>query len=322
VTTVHDLSQIHHTQAHTDAAIRGILKSGRRTVMSYVESSGNHLVYPNELRQLKDKYFSSRDQLLTLIVGGEIVSPNYEDTWKLARELDLPITCHIVGAMMQPIFNKIAKNGQLGQDNLLIHMTEIDDESWNITADSGANISLSVPIEMVMRHGTPPILKALSLGIEPSLSSDVECTMTADFFTQMRSALTVQRMLVNDAALRGKSNLPELLTARDVIRFATLRGAKDLWLENKVGSLTPVKEADIILLDANAINVAPLNNVPGAVVTLMERSNVDTVIVAGKIRKWKGQLLGVDLTRLRSEITASRDRIFSAAKLPLNLFGD
>src|SRR6185369_5111557 len=97
------------------------------------------------------------------------------------------------------------------------------------------------------------------------------------------------------------------LTTRDVLRYATMNGAKALRLDGKVGSLTPGKEADIIILDAEAINVAPLNVVPGAVVSLMERSNVETVIVAGKVRKWKGQLLDVDLRRLRRDLESSRD---------------
>ena len=323
VTTVHDLSQIHFTAEHTDAAIKGIVDSGRRTVFAYSESQGNKATFGNDVRRLTKQYFSSKDQLVTLIIGGEILdAPDYEDAWKLGRSHDLPIALHVVGHTLQGAFTKIAKAGKLGKDNLLIHMTGVDDESWKIVAGSGAGVSLSVPIEMAMRHGTPPIMKSLSLGIEPSLSSDVECTMTADFFTQMRGAFTLQRMIVNEAALKGEAAIPELLTARDVIRFATVRGAEDLWLGDKVGSLTPGKEADIILLDATAINVAPLNNVPGAVVTLMDRSNVETVIVAGKIRKWKGKLIDVDIPKLVSEITASRDRVFAAAKLQLNLFGN
>jgi cytosine/adenosine deaminase-related metal-dependent hydrolase len=187
-------------------------------------------------------------------------------------------------------------------------------------ADAGVAVSIAVPIEMTMRHGQPPILKAMELGIEPSLSSDVECTMTADFFTQMRSMMTWQRALVNERALAGEKNLPKLITSRDVIRYATVEGAKHLKLDRKVGTLSPGKEADIVLLDANAINAAPLNHVPGAVVTLMDRSNVDTVVVAGKIRKWKGKLLDVDLPRLRGELEASRDYLFEAAKVPRDLF--
>ena len=99
-------------------------------------------------------------------------------------------------------------------------------------------------------------------------------------------------------------------------------GAKDLQLDHKIGSLTPGKEADIIILDAEAINVAPLNHVPGAVVSLMERANVETVIVAGKVRKWKGRLLNANLDKLRSDLEASRDYLFKAAGVPQDWFRD
>jgi len=88
--------------------------------------------------------------------------------------------------------------------------------------------------------------------------------------------------------------------------YEAINGAQDLRLDKKTGSLTPGKEADIIILDATAINVAPLNQVPGAVVSLMDRTNVETVIVAGKVRKWKGKLLDVDLPHLRQQLEASR----------------
>ena len=113
-----------------------------------------------------------------------------------------------------------------------------------------------------------------------------------------------------------------LLNVRDVLRYATINGAKHLRLDHKTGSLKPGKEADIIILDATKLNVAPLNKVPGAVVSLMERSNVETVIVAGKVRKWKGELQDVDLARLRSQLEASRDYIFAAAGVPKNLFAN
>jgi cytosine/adenosine deaminase-related metal-dependent hydrolase len=188
-----------------------------------------------------------------------------------------------------------------------------------------------VPIEMNMRHGMPPILKMQSLGLEPSLSVDVECTLTADFFTQMRSMMAMQRMLVNQMILdpgfasgnwwpTPAGDTPPLLTTRDVLRYATMNGAKALRLDAKVGSLTPGKEADIVILDAQALNVAPLNHVPGAVVSLMDRGNVETVLVAGKLRKWKGRLLGVDLPRLRRQLEASRDYVFNAAGIAQDLF--
>ena len=192
-------------------------------------------------------------------------------------------------------------------------MTGMSDVAWQKVKDVGAQVSIAVPIEMNMRHGMPPILKMQSLGMEPSLCVDVECTMTADFFTQMRVVHEhaahgrepddprARRLLsAQPVADAGRQARRRCSTTRDVLRYATMNGAKALRLDSKVGSLTPGKEADIIILDATAINVAPLNQVPGAVVSLMDRTNVETVIVAGKVRKWKGQLLDVNLSRLRA----------------------
>lgn len=323
VTTVHDISQIHHSRQHSDAAIKGLADSGRRSVFGYFESAGNvpGNQYPADAARIRSQYFSSDDQLLSMTMGGEIYLPGFAAAWALGRQLGLQVVAHIVGSFgMGPTFDALAGSNQLGPDNLFIHMTGMSDMSWQKVKDAGAGVSLAVPIEMNMRHGMPPILKTLSMGIQPSLSVDVECTLTADMFTQMRSAMTLQRAFVNQMALENAPSVPELLTTRDVLRFATMEGARDLRLDRKTGSLTPGKEADIIILDAEAINVAPLNVVPGAVVSLMERSNVETVIVAGKVRKWKGKLLDVDLRRLRRELEASRDYLFNAARVPQNLF--
>ena len=325
VTTVHDISQIHHSPEHSDAAIKGIRDSGRRAAFGYFESAGNvpGNQYPNDARRIKREHFATDDQLVTMIMGGEIYLPGHEVAWAIGRELKIPVAAHIVGSFgMGPTFDGLATANQFGPDNLFIHMTGMSDMSWQKVKDAGAGVSLAVPIEMNMRHGMPPILKTLAMGIQPSLSVDVECTLTADMFTQMRTTMALQRAFVNQMALdtANPPDLPELLTTRDVLRFATMQGAKDLRLDRKVGSLTPGKEADIIILDAEAINVAPLNVVPGAVVSLMERSNVETVIVAGKVRKWKGRLLDTNLGKLRRDLEASRDFLFDAANIEQNLF--
>jgi cytosine/adenosine deaminase-related metal-dependent hydrolase len=341
VTTVHDVSQIHHSPAHSDAAIQGIVDSGRRTAFGYFESAGGVAgnQYPDDAVRIKKQWFSSDDQLVTMIMGGEIYLPGYERAWQIGRQLGLQVAAHIVSPFgMRPTFDAIAQGQggdshtlKLGPDNLFIHMAGMSDEAWEKVKDAGAHVSLSVPIEMNMRHGMPPILRMQSLGLEPSLSSDVEVTLTADFFTQMRSAMNVQRALVNQTILdpgfsKGEwwpaqpPGVPDPLGARDVLRYATVNGAKGLRLDGKTGSLTPGKEADIIILDATSLNVAPLNHVPGAVVSLMDRTNVETVIVAGKVRKWKGRLLDVDLDRLRRQLEASRDHVFAAADVPRDLF--
>jgi 5-methylthioadenosine/S-adenosylhomocysteine deaminase len=367
VTTVHDVSQIHYSKQHSDAAIKALFDTGRRAAFGYFEGAGipnvfpprPGYVYPQDATRIKQQYFSSTDQLVTMIMGGEVYLQDpktgayvYPQSWQIGRQLGLQIAAHILSPFgIRPTLDTIAgnlpPNPTIGPDNLFIHMTGMSDAGWQAVHDKGAQVSIAFPIEMNMRHGMPPILRMQSLGMEPSLSVDVECTLTADFFTQMRSAMNLQRVLVNQMILdspAGNQNLPNPLdwglpngaagnpwpappagipaplTTRDVLRYATINGAKALRLDSKTGSLTPGKEADIIILDATRINVVPLNQVPGAVVSLMDRSNVETVIVAGKIRKWKGQLLDVNLNSLRQQLEASRDYIFSAAGIPQNLF--
>jgi cytosine/adenosine deaminase-related metal-dependent hydrolase len=354
VTTVLDVSQIHHSPAHSDEAIRALFDTGRRAAFGYFESAGNFGAgvpgnkYPQDAERIKNQYFSSNDQLVHMVMGGEVYlgDPTTDKSWTLGRKLDLQIAAHILSPFgIRPIFDKLTTtpgtggNGHIGigPDNLFIHMTGMADAAWDKVKEVGAQVSIAFPIEMNMRHGIPPIIKMQQLGMEPSLSTDVEVTMTADFFTQMRVCMNMQRMVVNQMVLEQgnfyppnqyptpAAGTPTLLTTRDVLRYATVNGAKALQLDGKkyakVGSLTPGYEADIIILDAEAINVAPLNNVPGAVVSLMDRTNVETVIVAGKVRKWKGKLLDVDLPNLRRRLEKSRDLIFDAANLPAEVRG-
>jgi 5-methylthioadenosine/S-adenosylhomocysteine deaminase len=321
VTTVVDTSQVGHSPEHTDAVIEGLQEAGRRAVFVYSPGVGPRSIFPMDLQRLRRRYFSSNDQLLSLAMGGEVFDPAFRTFWTIARQNGLHIVTHLVGSLGQEtLVEQLASEGLLGPDIEFIHASRLSEGSWQAIAASGATVSLATPIEMTMRHGLPPIQTALDHGIQPALSTDVECTMTADFFTQMRTVFTLQRGLINERALNGETNLPELLTSRDVIRFATVEGARVARLSHKVGSLTPGKEADILLLRADAINVAPLNNVPGAVVTLMERSNVDTVIVAGRIRKWRGALVGVNWPHLRATLEASRDYLFQAAGIQRVLF--
>ena len=348
VTTVHDVSQIHHSQDHSDEAIRALFDTGRRAAFGYFESAGAAFIgtnpnnqYPTDATRIKKQWFSSSDQLVHMIMGVEVYLPNYQLAWDIGRQLNLQLAAHILSPFgMRPILDSLADgtagNGSLGlrpQDrHLFIHMTGMSDKGWNGVKDVGAHVSIAFPIEMNMRHGIPPIHKMQQLGIEPSLSTDVETNMTADFFTQMRSAMTMQRVVVNEEILASGGYTPPnqwpappagtlpLLNVRDVLRYATINGAKHLGLDGKTGSLTPGKEADIIILDTTHINVFPVNHVPGAVVQMMERSNVETVIVAGKVRKWKGKLLDVNLGRLRRELENSRDFIYSAAGVPQDLF--
>jgi cytosine/adenosine deaminase-related metal-dependent hydrolase len=157
---------------------------------------------------------------------------------------------------------------------------------------------------------------ALDHGIRPSLSVDVETQMTGDMFTQMRTVFALQRMQAIERQRLGDERVPALLSVRDVVEFATVQGAAANQLDGRTGSLTPGKQADVILLRADAINVLPLNDAYGAVVLGMDTSNVDTVFVAGRAAKRGGALVGVDLERVRRDAEASRDRIYAAVGWP------
>jgi 5-methylthioadenosine/S-adenosylhomocysteine deaminase len=312
VTTVLDWSHIGNTPQHTDAAIEGLRQSGVRAVYAYGGGSGPQSEFPNDIRRLRRQHFSSTDQLLTLAMATGV---NAGD-WRIAREVNAPITVHLQGASALNSVREV-----VGPDVTYIHCTNLAASDWRLIQSSRGNVSIAGPIEMGMGHGVPPIQEALAHGIRPSLSTDVETEMPGDFFTQIRAVFSLQRMLVLTRQRAGEQNLPALLTARDVVEFGTIEGARDNGLEQKTGTLTPGKEADIIMLRTDQINVMPLNNVYGAIVLGMDTSNVDTVLVGGKIMKRGGKLVGVDLPRIQREVQQSRDYIVARAGWPKNIFG-
>ena len=316
VTTTVDTSQIHLTSEHTDATIEGLRESGRRCLVAYNANRENaDARRAPELRRLREQYFSSDDQLLTLAYNSR--SEQWE-TWHIGRDVGASIVGHCQG---RDNFDEPAliASGEMGPDVEYIHCTRISDGLLDAIADTGGHVSIATAIEMQMGHGYPPIQRCLDHGIRPSLSVDVECNMTADPFTQLRSAFTWQRALVNERSIQGEDNLPPPLTCQDVIEFHTVQGARAAQLDAKVGTLTPGKEADIIML-STGLNVAPLHNVPGAIVTLMDTSNVQHVFIAGKIMKWRGALVQVDEDRVIADANAAAEGLVARAEYQNDLF--
>ena len=312
VTATVDTSQVSLSPAHSDACIAGLKESGRRAVFAYSAGVGPATQYPQDITRLRKQYFSSSDQLLTLALHAAVNA----DHWKLARSVGAPVVSNFISGDLQPMKNA----GLLGPDNEYIHCTQLNEANWKLIADTGGKVSIAPAIEMQMRHGMPPFQTALDHGIRPSLSVDVECNMTADMFSIMRAAFTLQRALANQRAIGGEKNAPRLLTSRDTIELATIEGARVAHLDSKIGTLTPGKEADIVMLATDRINVFPMNNVPGTVVTLMDTSNVENVFIAGRVMKWQGRLVGVDLSRIRRTIDTAREGLLARAKYPRNLF--
>ncbi len=326
ITTILDWSHIQATREHADAVINALQESGLRAVFAYGypwwKQPAEH--QDDWIRDIARRCFSAKDQLLTLAIA----PPGPEFTpfevakahWQLARELDAHISVHVgVGtAGRHGKLGEMGKAGLLGPDTTYIHCTSLSDDEIQMIVDTGGTVSLAAPVEMMMGHGMPPIQRFINRGLRPSLSVDVETNVPNDMFTQMRSVLSLQHGLLFEQKLAGKGGLPAFLNSREVLEFATVEGARANGLVHKVGTLTPGKEADVIMLRTDRPNVYPINDPIGAVIWGMDTSNVDSVFVAGKALKRNGELLNVNLDRVRELGYASRDYVVAQAgfKLP------
>jgi cytosine/adenosine deaminase-related metal-dependent hydrolase len=355
VTTGTDTSQANHTPEHTDAIIKGLMDSGRRMVFDYSGGTNRSTEgFPYEvpgamndttkgIGRIAKTYFSSKDQLVTLGFGGGggPAFPGAPYTgWQLGRSFGALINNHSVGNPNGIVTSAAdPQNGTDWSDVTFVHATRWQDNSiaqigtgpagyphesrsraWEIVRDRGAHVSIANLIEMQMRHGMPPFQEALNHGILPSLSPDVDSNMTTDPFSLMRGAFCLQRALANDLAFKesnpGNLPMPQLVTSRQCIEMATIAGAAANRLQDKVGTLTSGKEADIVVLEARSISTWPVNNVPGTIVTMMNPRHVRDVLIAGKVVFWKGALVGWDVDRLLRQIEQARDRVLARINGP------
>jgi 5-methylthioadenosine/S-adenosylhomocysteine deaminase len=356
ITMSTDTSQCSHTPEHTDAMIQGLFDSGQRVLYDYSGGINRSAQFPDQpfeypgaigetsygIGRLATQYFSSKDQLVTLGLGAgptPVIDPKTGETrdytgWQLAREFGAWINNHNVGGI-QVVLDAAndPRNGTDWSDVTLVHCVRWQDEpvaqigvdnvssqAWEIFSDRGGHASIAVLIEQQMRHGMPPFQLALNHGILPSLSPDVETNMTPDAFSLMRGAFVLQRGLANDLAfpLSDPQSLvaPQLVTCRQVLEMMTRAGAAGSGVLDKVGTLTPGKEADIVVLNARNLNTWPLNNAPGAVVTLMNQSHVRDVLIAGKIVFREGKLVGWNIQNLLRKVEAARDRVLARINGP------
>jgi cytosine/adenosine deaminase-related metal-dependent hydrolase len=319
ITTLLDWSHIQASPAHTDAVVKALEDSGMRAVFAYGFPWWGKWEerQPSWFVRAATEHFSTADQKLTLALaapGPEFVEFEIaRDHWKLAREAGARISTHVgVGTYGQDAkVQEMGEAGLLGPDTTYIHCTTLNDTEIQMIVDTGGTVSLASPVEMMMGHGMPPIQKFLDRGLRPSLSIDVETNVPGDMFNQMRSVLALQRAM---ATPEGKSPV----SPREVLEWATVEGARANGLEPKVGTLTPGKQADVIMLRTDRLNVTPLNDPATAVVAGMDTSNVDTVLIGGRVMKRNGVLLHVDWPAVRRMVLESRDYVVekSGFKLP------
>lgn len=324
ITTLLDWSHCNNTPEHADAGVRGLAEAGIRGVYAHGMPAGadywvdSVLDHPEDARRVRSQYFSSDDGLLTFALalrGPGICRPEVvTHDWALARDLGARISMHsgmrITGLRVHAI-EELNRAGLLAADTTYIHLNTNTDDELALVSASGGSASVAPYVEMVMGHGHPPIGRLLAQGVTPSLSVDVTTSVPGDMFTQMRTALAQDR--INAFGDDEEVAFAPTLTHEDVLGFATLAGAAACGLDSKVGTLTPGKDADIVLTRADAVNTFPVVDPVATVVVSADTSNVDTVLVRGEIRKRHGHLVGVDLARIRAHVEQSRNTVLSAA---------
>jgi len=329
ITTLYDWSHNNNTPDHADEAVRGLKDAGLRAIFGY-GNANDEWIPPSErptnfsdVERVRRKHFASGDQLVTMAFAAR--GPQFTtlditaDEFKRARDLGLRISVHVgdgVWGTTQPVV-QMASRGLLGDDITYVHCNTLTDEDFRLIGESAGTASISPEVELQMGHGFLATLKLLGVGVRPSISIDIVTSIAGDMFGAMRALLAGTRAVVNDEALRQRRIVDRLpLTSRDVLEFATVQGARACGLDARIGSLTPGKEADIVLVDTDSLNLIPMNNPYGAIVESAHVGNVDTVLVAGQILKRGKRLLGVDLPLLRTRVDAARDELFRRAGVP------
>jgi cytosine/adenosine deaminase-related metal-dependent hydrolase len=326
-TTLGDWCHNNPTPAHTDRAIDGLIESGIRSVFFHGspkpdpkpgQKHFSEIAHPREeIERLLKSRFVNRDALVTL--GMAILGPHYStydvavQDFELAREYGLVASMHCAGleAKTPDGWERLAEAGLLDARTNVVHGNNLSDAQLHMMLERGVTFSLAPETEMQQGHGHPITGRLRDAGHAPSLGADLESSIAGDMFTVARMALASQRALDNAASRELHGQLPQTstLSCDDALSWITMRGAEALGLADEIGSLTPGKQADVVLVRADTINMRPLHDPVAALVMQASPSNVDTVLVAGEFRKRHGELTYAALGRRLDELDTSGRRI-------------
>jgi 5-methylthioadenosine/S-adenosylhomocysteine deaminase len=338
ITTLLDWCHNLKTPDHTDAAVQAHFDSGGRVVFAH-GGGYQHWAPPSsiehpghDVRRLRKGRLSSDDQRVTLCLaprGNQFAT--FDATirdWALANELGLRISCHAGDGewgKRRPIA-ALARHGMLDSTMTFVHCNSLADDELKMMADAGCSASVSPDIELQMGHGWPATGRLLRAGIRPSLSIDVCSSNGGHMFGTMRAAIGTQRGFDNEQARnQGKGSVDKMeITCRHVLEFATIEGARACGMEAKIGSLTPGKLADIILVRTDTFGMTPLNNPVGQFVYNAHPGLIDTVLVGGCVVKRNGAVTTVEPEKVLRMAYECRDDIVrrAAGRNGLRLGGD
>jgi cytosine/adenosine deaminase-related metal-dependent hydrolase len=331
-TTLGDWCHNNPTPAHNDAALQALDESGIRAVFLHGTPKPDpgpgerpfwETPHPaHELRRLRSDWLPGRP---LLSIGAAILGPHYSTLdvalhdFRMARDLGVIASMHQGGgpARAPDGWGRLEQAGLLGEHVNIVHGHALGDAQLRRFIERGISFSVAPENEMVQGHGHPITGRLLALGAAPSLGVDLESTVSGEMLVQARTALNLQRSLDNVASRAEKGNIPPTSTikARQALAWATLEGARALKLDDRVGSLTPGKQADLVLIDATALNMQPVHDPVATVVLQTSLANVRDVMVGGRWRKRDGRLLYDGLAARLEQLRASGRRIAAALDL-------
>jgi cytosine/adenosine deaminase-related metal-dependent hydrolase len=328
VTTILDFSHCNNTPEHADAALAGLRDAGIRAMFAYgyYPAPSETPAFPEhadrlcDARRIREQQLSSEDGLVTMGVAlTEVGLLPFEQTLAeahSARELGVPSVLHTGcnwGSLVTEGIPELDHHHLLGADQLHVHCNTLDERNFRRLADNDCKVSCSPETELQMGMGHPVIRRALEHGMRPSLSCDVASSNSGDMFSQMRIGLQFERCMRNDA-FHARNQMPDRLdlTVRDALRWGTANGAHAMGLEHRIGSLTPGKQADVIVIGGGGLNMAPMADPVGCLVAQANAANVQHVLVAGRFVKRDGKLANQDVPRAIELAQASCERVLGA----------
>lgn len=326
-TTIADWCHNNPTPDHSDAAIDGLLAAGIRAVFLHgspkpdPKPGQKHFseqpMPVGEVRRLRQGRLSSDDALVTM--GLAILGPQLS-LWevcdadlRLARELRMIASMHVSGALLTVDgFEKLSEARLLGPHVNIVHGNVLEGERLARLVGEGVTFTPTPEVELQMGFGEPLTSRLRALGGGISLGSDIESAMAGDMFSVTRFALQAARHADN-LAVRATGAVPKTMTVttREALEWATLGGARMLGMEDRIGSLTPGKQADIVLLDTRSPTFSPMHDPAASIVFHASHGNVDTVYIAGKPRKSAGRLVDPLDARAMQALADTGRRIFA-----------
>jgi len=303
-TTFIDNSHNSRTRDHSNAAIESLIDTGIRAVYAAADAqAGDHdHQFPEDLLRLRDEYFSGRQELVTLRMFD--VMPSIE-RWTFAAEHGFDL-CAEMGSWV-PDVERLGTTGLMRPGHTYNHCSGFSDDMWRAIADSGAAVNL-VPRSdsQYGLGGFSPVLQANRHGIQEGISSDNELSYPHDLFAEMRTLLTIQRGLSFAAEYAGETDVPPRYGVEDVLRAATVGGAINAGLRDQIGTIEAGKKADLVVIALDEVTTKLWGSDIGVVVNSGSATAVETVFVDGKVKKWGGELVGVDYDALARQGEASR----------------